>query len=46
MGDQLNDEVISNGLLSMTDMVARTVSQYFILAPKTLAQWTQMESLT
>jgi hypothetical protein len=46
MGDQLNEDVISNGLLSVTDMVTWTGSQYCILAPNILAQWTQIESLT
>lgn len=46
IGDQLNDELISNGALSVTSSLSLTGSQYFIFAAKILPQWAQMESLT
>ncbi|KAH0530652.1 hypothetical protein TsFJ059_005254 [Trichoderma semiorbis] len=46
IGDQLNDELISNGALSVTSSLSLTGSQYFIFAAKIFPQWAQMESLT
>lgn len=46
IGDQLNDELISNGVLSITSSLSLTGSQYFIFAAKIFPQWAQMESLT